>query len=30
MVVEPIVASEFEGLVDKYIANLIKAFGGEV
>jgi carbon monoxide dehydrogenase subunit G len=30
MVVEPIVASEFEGLVDKYIANLIKAFGGEI
>jgi hypothetical protein len=30
MVVEPIVASEFEGLVDKYIANLIKTFGGEV
>jgi carbon monoxide dehydrogenase subunit G len=30
MVVEPIVASEFEGLVEKYIANLIKTFGGEV
>jgi carbon monoxide dehydrogenase subunit G len=30
MVVEPIVASEFESLVDKYIANLIKSFGGEV
>jgi carbon monoxide dehydrogenase subunit G len=30
MVVEPIVASEFEKLVDKYIANLIKTFGGEV
>jgi carbon monoxide dehydrogenase subunit G len=30
MVVEPIVASEFEKLVDKYIDNLIKAFGGEV
>ena len=30
MVVEPIVASEFEKLVEKYIANLIKAFGGEV
>jgi hypothetical protein len=30
MVVEPVVASEFEKLVDKYIANLIKAFGGEV
>ena len=30
MVVEPVVASEFEKLVDKYIANLIKHFGGEV
>ncbi|HVE54901.1 MAG TPA: SRPBCC family protein [Ramlibacter sp.] len=30
MVVEPIVASEFEKLVDKYIDNLVKAFGGEV
>ena len=30
MVVEPIVASEFEKLVDKYLANLIKRFGGEV
>jgi carbon monoxide dehydrogenase subunit G len=30
MVVEPVVASEFEKLVDKYIANLIKRFGGEV
>jgi carbon monoxide dehydrogenase subunit G len=30
MVVEPIVASEFEKLVEKYIANLVKAFGGEV
>jgi len=30
MVVEPIVASEFEKLVEKYIANLIKTFGGEV
>jgi carbon monoxide dehydrogenase subunit G len=30
MVVEPIVASEFEELVEKYIANLIKTFGGEV
>lgn len=30
MVVEPIVASEFEQLVDKYIANLVKTFGGEV
>jgi carbon monoxide dehydrogenase subunit G len=30
MVVEPIVASEFEKLVERYIANLVKAFGGEV
>ena len=30
MVVEPVVASEFEKLVEKYIANLCKAFGGEV
>jgi carbon monoxide dehydrogenase subunit G len=30
MVVEPIVASEFEKFVEKYIANLIKTFGGEV
>ena len=30
MIVEPVVASEFEKLVDKYIANLIKKFGGEV
>ncbi|MBC5782094.1 SRPBCC family protein [Ramlibacter sp. USB13] len=30
MVVEPIVAAEFEKLVEKYIANLVKAFGGEV
>ena len=30
LVVEPVVASEFEKLVEKYIANLIKAFGGEV
>jgi carbon monoxide dehydrogenase subunit G len=30
VVVEPIVASEFEKLVEKYIDNLIKAFGGEV
>ena len=29
MVVAPIVESEFEKLVDKYIANLIKHFGGE-
>ena len=26
----PVVESEFEKLVDKYIANLIKKFGGEV
>lgn len=29
MVVAPVVESEFEKLVDKYIANLIKKFGGE-
>jgi carbon monoxide dehydrogenase subunit G len=29
MIVAPIVESEFEKLVDKYIANLIKHFGGE-
>lgn len=29
MVVEPVVASEFEKLVEKYIDNLIKTFGGE-
>jgi carbon monoxide dehydrogenase subunit G len=30
MVVAPVVSSEFEGLVEKYIENLIKRFGGEV
>ena len=30
MVVEPVVAGEFEKLVEKYIDNLIKVFGGEV
>ncbi len=30
LVVAPIVEGEFEKLVDKYIANLIKRFGGEV
>lgn len=30
MVVAPVVESEFENLVDKYIANLVKHFGGEV
>ncbi len=30
MVVVPVVQGEFEKLVDKYIANLIKKFGGEV
>ena len=30
MVVVPVVKSEFEKLVDKYIDNLIKKFGGEV
>jgi carbon monoxide dehydrogenase subunit G len=29
MVVTPVVESEFEKLVEKYIANLIKKFGGE-
>jgi len=29
MVVAPVVESEFEKLVDKYIANLVKALGGE-
>lgn len=29
MVVVPVVESEFEKLVEKYIANLIKRFGGE-
>jgi len=30
MVVAPVVKGEFEKLVDKYIDNLIKKFGGEV
>lgn len=30
MVVGPVVEGEFEKLVDKYIANLIKKFGGEI
>ena len=30
VVVEPVVASEFEKLVEKYIDNLIERFGGEV
>lgn len=30
MVVAPVVEAEFERLVDKYIANLVKKFGGEV
>lgn len=30
LVVQPVVEGEFEKLVDKYIANLIKKFGGEV
>ena len=30
MVVGPVVSSEFEKLVEKYIDNLIKKFGGEV
>jgi carbon monoxide dehydrogenase subunit G len=30
VVVQPVVEGEFEKLVDKYIENLIKRFGGEV
>ena len=30
MLVEPVVEGEFEKLVDKYVDNLIKQFGGEV
>lgn len=30
VVVQPVVEGEFEKLVDKYIASLIKRFGGEV
>ncbi len=30
MVVVPVVKNEFEGLVDKYIENLVKRFGGEI
>lgn len=30
VVVQPVVEGEFEKLVDKYIANLVKLFGGEV
>jgi len=30
MVVVPVVKGEFEKLVEKYIDNLIKKFGGEV
>jgi carbon monoxide dehydrogenase subunit G len=30
MVVVPVVQGEFEKLVDKYVANLVKKFGGEV
>lgn len=30
LIVEPVVSSEFEKLIEKYIANLIKTFGGEV
>ncbi len=30
MIVVPVVEGEFEKLVEKYIANLIKKFGGEV
>ena len=28
-VASPLVKAEFEGLVDKYVDNLIKTFGGE-
>ena len=30
VIVQPLVEGEFEKLVDKYIANLVKTFGGEV
>ncbi len=30
MVVTPVVQGQFEELVDKYIANLVKQFGGEI
>lgn len=30
IIVQPVVEGEFEKLVDKYIANLIRTFGGEV
>ncbi len=30
MIVAPVVQGEFEKLIEKYIANLIKKFGGEV
>jgi len=30
MVVGPVVEAEFEKLIEQYIANLIKRFGGEV
>ena len=30
MMVDPVVAAEFEKLVDKYVDNLVKAFGKEV
>jgi hypothetical protein len=30
MIVVPVVQGEFEKLVEKYIDNLIKKFGGEV
>jgi carbon monoxide dehydrogenase subunit G len=30
MLVEPVVEGEFEKLVEKYIANLVKKFGGEI
>jgi hypothetical protein len=30
VIVVPVVDGEFEKLVDKYVANLIKRFGGEL
>ena len=30
MVVVPVVKGEFEKLVEKYVDNLVKKFGGEV
>ena len=30
VVIEPVVKAEFERLVEKYVANLVEVFGGEV